>query len=54
MKNAASTFTITLASSFTFFIFGNTPRVKSENTFCPKIPENMKKRNIHSPVPETI
>ena len=30
MKNTASIFTITLASPHTFFILGNTPRVKSD------------------------
>ena len=60
MKNTAYIFTITLASSYTFFIFGNTLRVKKvtdiqlRDLFCPKIPENMKKQNIHFPAPETI
>ena len=30
MKNRVSIFTITLASPHTFFILGNTPRVKSD------------------------
>ena len=60
MKNTASIFTITLASSYTFFIFGNTPRVKSDaySFERPVLSQNtwkhMKKWNVHSLVPETI
>ena len=60
MKNTASIFTITLASSYTFFIFGKTPRMENDaySLERPVLSQNtrkhMKKRNIYSPVPETI